>query len=371
MLYYLTCFAISTFLFWLGQNIKPARCEKIFRWSAYGAALLIPAVLAGIRDNSVGTDMMIYGVPIFESACQSADFNELFSRWGMKELGYLWLNYTVAQITHNQIYFFGLIMFVQVLFVFLALRRWQDKFPIWLGMLVFYLLFFHPSLNIMRQMLALSIAFFGMQYAFERKFFLFAFWVLLGFLFHYATLLLLLYYPLFWYANKFSSKKAVILFIGAGIVIVMLLMPVLADFLYSLGGTAQYISYHFAKPENSGGFPFNTLIFYSLPAILFFINREKILSAFPKTGYFFQYITALLVILPFMLFAGGDWTVRFTYSVTWWLVVLMPAIGYSFDKLPKTLLNTAIIAYCLFYWYVSFIFLNYGETAHYLTVFAL
>ncbi len=371
MCYYLICFAVSAFLFWLGQNIKLERCEKIIRWSAYGAALLIPAVLAGIRADSVGKDMLFYAVPMFEYAQTATSFGDLLNHdyFGRMEPGYLWLNYAIAQSTNSRILFFGLMMFTQLLFVFLTLNQWKDKFPLWVGMLVFYLLFFNLSLNLMRQMLALSIAFFGMKYVFKREFSYFSFWVLLGFLFHYSALLLLLYYPLFWYTNKFTSPKSVILFIGISIAGIMLLLPLLADFLSSLGGIFSKISFYITRTGEEDGFPFNSLMFYALPTVLFFINRETILSAFPKISYFFQYIMALLIILPFVFFYGGTWAYRFSFLVVWWFPVIIPVIFYSFDKFPKILLNIAVLSYCFFYWYFTAIYQNTDATAHYLTVF--
>ena len=68
MYYYLICFAFSSFLFWFGERLRLEKIVEPIRWFIYGIALLIPSVLAGLRDVTVGTDMLVYGVPVFKSA---------------------------------------------------------------------------------------------------------------------------------------------------------------------------------------------------------------------------------------------------------------------------------------------------------------
>lgn len=366
MFYYLICFIFSSFLFWLGGRIK--REHAGFRLIIYGMALLIPAILAGIRDVSVGTDVLIYGYPVFKDAYYAFDFDFLINQWQRIEIGYLWLNYVISSLTPNHNIFFGLIMFIEVLFVFLTLRQWKSKIPVWLGMLIFYFMFFNSSLNLMRQSLALSIAFFGMRYVFERKFFYFTFWVLIGCLFHKSALLLLLYYPFWIFANKFTSKKSIILFAGIGIICILVFQQVLADYMSSMGDLASRAS-AYIEMVGKDKFPYSTLIFYSLITVLFLYNRGEILSDFPETGYFIQYLVAMLIFIPFLDFYGGVFAYRFFALLTWWLFILIPIVFYSFKNYRKATLNIAIISYCSFYWYYTIIYQNANETADYLTIF--
>lgn len=366
MFYYLICFAFSSYLFWIGQQVKDKHVW--FRLTIYGVALLVPSILAGVRDISVGTDVLVYAYPVFKDAYYAPNFDSLFYQWQRIEVGYLWLNYLVSGITSSHNIFLGLIMFIEVLFVFMTLNRWKEKMPLWLGMLVFYLLFFNLSLNLMRQALALSIAFYGMRYIFNRKFLLCSIWVFIGFLFHKSSIVLVLFYPLFVFANKFRSIKFMFIFILIGVVSISLFQHVLADYMSSLGNYSEYIS-NYIESIGKESFPYNTLAFYGLLLMLFLCNRKKILFSWGKIGYFFQYLIALIVLIPFLDYYGGVYAHRFYPIVTWWLIILIPSIFYSFDKIRKSILNTSIISYCFFYWYVSTIIQNANETANYLTIF--
>jgi hypothetical protein len=363
MAYYLTCFAFSSFLFWFGQKVKRNQ-----NWFIYGIALLIPAILAGIRDVSVGIDVLYYAYPIFEDARLAPSIHSLIYTWERIEIGYLWLNFVLSRITshHNLVLF--TIMFIELFFVFLALRQWRDKIPIWLGMSVFYFLFFNMSLNLMRQCLALAIAFFGMKYVFKRKFFHFTFWILLGFLFHRSTLILLLYYPLFWYANKFTSRKSILLLAVSFSSLIIFSDQIVANILYSLDGVIPYAKNiaSYIRQWEKGGLPYSSFVYYGLLAILFLFNQRKILSNFPDTGYFLRIVIILSAIHPLLYTVGSDYIGRFSLFITWWLYFLIPIIFYSFNKFfCKSISNGMILSYSFIHWYTIFIYNNASETADY------
>lgn len=365
MYYYLICFAFSSFLFWFGERLRLEKIVEPIRWFIYGIALLIPSVLAGLRDVTVGTDMLVYGVPVFKSAYYAKDFGELFNEWSRMEIGYLGLNYVIARISSTHYLFFFLIMFTEVFFVYLAIRRWKHNVPLWLGMLIFYLLFYNDSLNAMRQYLALSIGFFGLQYIFERKFFRFIFWIFLASLFHVSGWILILYYPLWWWVNRFSSLKSVILFCGLLLFAVVYLQYILADYLFLLGGKMEQASWYIGASHEGKEFPYNTLAFYGLVIVLSLFNRKRILSSF-SIGNLLYYVMAILFVLPIFEFYAGRYAVRLFVFITIWLVIFIPVILYSFRIEPRPIINIAIISYCCFYWYMIYMVGGAGETQNYM-----
>lgn len=365
MIYYLTCFVFSSFLFWFGQKVEKGKQVKEIAWVIYIIALLCPAILAGIRDVSVGTDMLVYGVDVFKSAYYAKNFGELLNEWSRIEPGYLWLNYAVAGITRTHNLFFFLIMFIKVFFVFLAIRRWKHKVPLWLGMLIFYLLFYNDSLNALRSYLALSIGFFGLQYVFEGKLFRFILFVFLGSLFHFSAWILIFYYLLWWWANKFSSLKSVTLFCGLLLLGVLFLQYIFADYLSLLGGKMERGSWYISASSEDKEFPYNTLVFYGLPVVLSILNRKRVLASF-SLGNLLYYVMAVLVVLPVFEFYGGEYAIRLFVFITFWLILFIPIIFYSYKKIPKSIINIAIISYCFFYWYMIYMVGGSGETQNYI-----
>lgn len=366
MFYYLVCFTISTALFWLGQYVKLKKNTEPIRWIIYGTALLFPSILAGLRDVSVGTDMLVYGIPIFKSSLSSASFSDLLNSWDRIEPGYLWLSYIVAGLTRNHTFFFFLIMFIEVLFVFLALLRWQKQVPIWLGMLIFFLLFYNNSLNMMRQHLSLSIGFYGIQSIIVKKHYRALFWILLASQFHNSALILLMYYPLWWFVNKFPSIKTVILFCGVLLFSVFYLKNVLADYFFLLGGKWQQASWYFMTSKSVKTFPLSTFVYYIVLVTLSVFNRKRVLTNYPKIGNLLYYIMAILVAFPFFGYFAGEYSIRFFDFVTFWLILFIPMVFYSIKKFSKPLINVFIISYCLFYWIAIYMVKGTGETQNYI-----
>jgi len=368
MIYYIICFISSLFLLWFGQKIKRRQCEP-FRWLVYGVALLIPATLAGLRDWSVGTDVLHYGYPIFKEACtipHIEGFSTMYNNW--IGTGYLWLNFALSQVTHNFNAMLFLIMFIEIIFVFLAIYQWRDKFPIWLGMLVFYAFFFNTSLNIMRQCLALSIAFFGLKYIFERKFLFFAFWVFLGNLFHVSVLIVLAYYPLFWYANKYTSKKSVFLLSIILLSLIIFSNQIFIPLLYSMSDiitNADTIANYLAYVEKDGS-GYKNFIYFAFLFILFLYKRKIILENYPSIGHFLEIAIIIIAVSQLMTFVAGEWALRFIMIPNWLLCFSIPVVFYSYTKtFPRIIINLAVIFYCFFYWYYIVIYLGFNETQDY------
>lgn len=371
MIYYLTCFSLSSFLLWFGQKLRSGQCE-LFRWFVYGIALLIPITLAGVRDWSIGTDVLGYGYGVFKDATTAPYINGMAAMWdGWIGIGYLWLNFAVSRITDNLNVVLFLIMFIQIVFVFFTMYQWKNNIPIWLGMFVFYMFFFNLSLNAMRQCLALSIAFFGIKYIFERKIFHFAIWILLGFLFHQSVIIMLAFYPLFWYANQFPSKKSKILFTVIFLLSIVFSNQIIIPFLQAISDivpfaerAAAYLTY--AEREK---IPYKNFIYFSFLAILFLYNRKVILAQFPNIAHFLEIMVISIAMVQLLPFVAGVWAMRFIWIVNWWICLLIPIIFYSYNKtFGIRRVSLGVISFCLFYWYINFIHIGYGETGNYSSV---
>jgi len=370
MIYYLICFSLSLFLFWFGQKIRHGQCEP-FRWLVYGIALLIPAALAGLRDLSIGTDVLHYAYPIFKEASVVPHIEGFSTRYdGWIGTGYLWLNFIICHITQDFNIMLFLLMFIEIIFVFLTIYQWRDKFPIWLGMLVFYAFFFNLSFNAIRQCFALSIAFFGVKYIFERKFLFFAFWIFLGYLFHSSVLVVLVYYPLFWYASKFTSKKSTFLLSALFLLLIIFSNQIFINLLYLLSNiviipNAEAIANYVAYVEKDGS-GYKNFIYFGVLSMLFLYMRKTIIAHFQNVWHFLEITTMIAVIAQLTTFVAGEHSQRFIIITNWWLFLLIPIIFYSLSKIfPRIIVNLAVICYCMFYWFYIFIYLGFHQTRDY------
>ncbi len=86
---YLSVFLTSLLCMWLGQNqinavgtaVYNKRQKKFFGIFFFSVALLLPILLAGVRDTSVGNDINGYVLPNFEFAQNdSLNFSSFYRR---------------------------------------------------------------------------------------------------------------------------------------------------------------------------------------------------------------------------------------------------------------------------------------------------
>ena len=100
---YITIFAVSTLFFYKASKISDAKQ----RWFLVLLAILPVALIAGVRDDSIGTDVLVYGKDCFLDVAQSRWYSEIDLSWMVRmEPGYLLLNYAVSRFTNSYNFFF-------------------------------------------------------------------------------------------------------------------------------------------------------------------------------------------------------------------------------------------------------------------------
>lgn len=162
-----------------------------FRYFGIGIAvgLLIPILLAAFRDISVGGDVSYYVVPYFKHACNSVNFTAYLSNTRSGDLLYDILNFVVSRFTNEFFWLFLCQETIIIIFVYWGLVNYSEIVKPWIGMLMFYFLFYQFTLTTVRQSLALSICFYGISIAVSKRFTLQAIkksiiWSIVAMLFH-------------------------------------------------------------------------------------------------------------------------------------------------------------------------------------------
>lgn len=121
--------------------------------------ILFPAIIAGIRYE-VGTDDIKVYKSIFESAKEGIYINR-----GRKiEVGYILLNKLVIFMNGNYNVVIFLASLITISFTYLGIRHYKDKISTTLAWFFFLILFYQRSFNLVRQMMAVAIVFFGFRY---------------------------------------------------------------------------------------------------------------------------------------------------------------------------------------------------------------
>ena len=166
MVPYVLMFGLSCLNFRLAYLLRKYKTIKIM-FVLIG--LLLPCVLAGARDNTIGTDVLVYGDAYLNYAQR---YNSLSSFMNFDYLGgeplFKILSYVSAHYFGQFGYYFTL-EFACVLPIYATfVRRGWERYS-WLGMLIYYLCFYSFSLNLLRQSIAMSIIFWSYNYIVERK----------------------------------------------------------------------------------------------------------------------------------------------------------------------------------------------------------
>lgn len=187
---YLVGLAATTLLLWMS-----GKCRGTPNFVLVVIGLAVPCFIAGVRDETVGTDVLTYAKWMFLDA-QSMGFAEFLQAeseiaavgWNI----FTWLSVRLMGTLAGYLFCIAALCIVPV---YLGLRR-ASRGNEWVGMLLWLLLEFTFTLNGMRQSAAMGFVFYAVNYIFERKPWRFVFWVAVGMLFHQTAIIGLLLYPL-------------------------------------------------------------------------------------------------------------------------------------------------------------------------------
>jgi hypothetical protein len=167
MLIYLFVFSFSVFFFYISEK---AESQRIIHVSALLVALIFPSVFAGCRDLTIGTDVLGYIEPYFRKAQSSTTYFVFLEKNPNIEPLYALLVYLIASCTDNVAWLLFFQEFIIIFFVYISAYKLKYYAPIYLSIIIYFLLFFHTGLNTVRQMLSLSFCIISFTFLLNHKF---------------------------------------------------------------------------------------------------------------------------------------------------------------------------------------------------------
>ncbi len=171
-----------------------------------GLGVLIPAILAGLRDVSIGTDTKYYVTDIFELTVSShKDALGIYSAFdGTYDFGYVALAQIGRIIPDIHAFLFatsaatlGVAALALILF---------DSRHVAFPFLIFLLTYFNASLNTARQSIALSFALLAAAALVRRKPVFAILAIALAFVFHRTAAVVLIFLPLYWISESWKGS---------------------------------------------------------------------------------------------------------------------------------------------------------------------
>lgn len=368
---YIITFLLSTLLLFFSDRVKVNQRNYIVI-----LALILPAVLAAFRVNNIGTDVEVYLNPIINAALETSSFDEYlnfewFGEWrpvlvSEFEIGFTTLVYFIANsfgVTWTKFILQLLIIFP----IYIAIKKY-NKYPAWLGMLVFYLMMYNSTLNMIRQSIAISFILLAIVYFLEnkKKYFIISF--LIAVLFHKTAFILLVIVALYYWIRLKSLHHKTIIYSEFYKVFIVILLAVCGLFsinliakLLSLIGYDSYLNYL----EGKFYFLPNQLAYHAPIFLLICYNWKKWNSYEYNARFFLALFVLMLVCLQ--LRSINMYLGRVASFFGCFSVLIYPSLCYtSRSQTKRFLMISYLIIYLGIYWYQYYVINGIDATIPYL-----
>lgn len=170
-------------------------------------AIIIPCFFAGVRDNTVGTDVMTYAYWTYYSAKGSTLASFLSAYAGISAVGFNAVSWLMAQFGTFSTYL-GVLQLLVIAPFFLYSKKLFPRTS-WIAAAVYMFLLFPASLNLMKQMIAVALCVPTFELVRREKPITFCIFVMaIALLFHQTAIVALVYYPAVGAINSIGSQSA-------------------------------------------------------------------------------------------------------------------------------------------------------------------
>ncbi len=377
MAVYLIGFAISVALIALSEK----RQFKVFFLSS-AVALLIPCLIAALRADSIGTDVEVYIKPLMNEALKADNIKEYYSSywnysWSDRyvvdfEYGFSFMVYLLTKLTRSQPVVLFAIAALIIVPVYVALARNRKNSPVWLGMLVFYLLFYNATLNMLRQWIAMAFLLLAFQFLKEKKYWPTVLLSASALLFHYSSIIAVPIYAVYWFlqwSNRYTLQESNLKITGGVIALILIstvsLMVILnLDVVLKLMSAIGFDRFSNYLEGNSMTLLVNQIII-RLPLLLLFVIYWKQLCRYTQAASFY-FVMLVLDLIAAQLISIDTYAFRIGQYFLLYAIIAIPELYTSLKKpLTRNLTTVFIIAYLLAYWFYNYVIQLRHETYPY------
>lgn len=358
---YLLTFSISVFLSYFAQKSR-----GFLKFIALFFAVLLLALVFGLRDSSIGTDTKAYVTTVWNLTKCYSDFNVFFKAILYKnaiEPFYTLWNFVVSRFSSDLNFFLFITGLVMYGIYFIALYNVRKKIVFSFAVYILLFVFFRDSLNTLRQCMAISLCMLGFSFLLKGKYKACIVSSIIAYNFHHSAIIFFIIIGLKKITDVFflrmESKKIkffAIIFLAA---MLFALSYVLSTF-ETVGLIDSRYAERYANADTYGtNVPislfaisiFNLFVFYS-------VKRKSIDS----NMVFFEY---LLIIAFIFCFSGliSTFATRMGDYFQICTIFIFPYLykNYHINKRIKVL----HVSFLLFYWFMIVVIANLGNTFPY------
>lgn len=362
MLIYLIIFLYCLFFHYVAYRVK----NKVAKYFLVFFPLICLAFLAGLRDYGVGTDTTYYSKAYFDDARHAQGIGDLLNNNNVhiSNKGYLFLNYLgTMMMSHIFIEWFLTELLILVC-TYLAVMKISIFYKINLAIfsLLYLFAFYNMSLNLMRQMCAISLCLMSYSYLLEKKYIRVGLLLLVAMTFHTTAAIFLLVFAYHHWAGT-NHKKLLFTAITGAMALGILLYYQLLMLLGSLGVFSKiYMERYGLNSQFEGervpyAFVVVALVIY---VGIYMSYRKKILK---DDEHYFLLLTHTTFTILMTLNVLVNTLIRISYYFYAMDIVFM-AVLLSSRKMHigyKLALSLVIV----FMWLYSYMYLNGNATYPY------
>ena len=201
--------------------------------------IILPSLIAGFRDTTVGHDIEAYMVPLFNNLLFVSNANELLYYLFLDELDgfFILFNFCITRFTDNIFWAFFIQQVIVLSLVYITCYKLRNKLNAPLLFFSYLVFYFCSSMSAARQVFAVAMIFYSFPYIIEKKIYKFLLCIIIAWTMHKSAILGITLYPLSVFCNKSNNnismaKFTIIIIIG---MLGYLYFPAILNFLISYG----------------------------------------------------------------------------------------------------------------------------------------
>lgn len=325
-LIYVLTFLISCVCMYFSEKKRTFHTFFVF------LALIVPSITAAFRQS--GVDYNTYRLVYLH--IRSGGFYNV-------ELVWRYLNLLAP--SYEVLLFLSEFILMGVFYRAICQYIKKDR---WLSWLIILIVAYTASFNLIRQMIAVSIAFLAFSFYINKKRVKFILCILAAALFHTSAIFMIFIFPL---VSFFSRRVHLLeLFIGLLSIFFVMSIPLLSLILRYIGIYEGYLVRN--TFSTSLGF-----LLYSIPPLYFYYVKKKLMLQDRRLRI---YVGLYLMLIPFQ-FLGFRiaYSDRIAVYFQVFICVLVPTIIHRYDsKYPKNSLRSLYVIWFIIHYIVLYVILN-------------
>lgn len=324
-------------------------------------AILPPAIVAGCRDLTIGTDTWTYPYPTFLICKNSQTIGRAFQYVivGMEEL-YVVLAFISAHLIPSHYFFFFISHLVILGTLLYAFNRARVNPAV--AFTLFYLMFYASSLNVARQFLAMPFCLLSLIEFIRRNYIRSSLAMCLAFGFHHSSLLFLTILLLYYLCSRhlqFMRKRSTIAMMVIMIVASMYMFNEILSSIVGIGlADIKYLERYGSGDLYGTNVPISLFSITIFNIIMFMFVSRKIRW---RSFYVFSIYVLLISFLSCFLGLISSYAVRIG---VYYMMVSIISMTFVMKK-NNVLFSMIVYSFYIFYWFMVVVVANLGQTYPY------